>query len=307
DLAPPHRPREPPRRERRGSRPPLVRPVRSHRARTRRPKGSPRLRRRTVLPGARRRGSRRHRARGLRAATLLLARRCSPAFRGPRHRLQGARGRARGRRPGRKSRACPTVQGAGVALDGARAAGEGPGRRASAQARARELSDRGDLPRRRILHACARHANHGLARRRGRVVPDKRRAPRDGPRGQGLQPSAPPRLRRRGHRADAGRPRPPRAARPLARLGARAPRHRREHRLLRAHRRGGVLCGAVLRHGAARGRARAAPLARRPILFQHVGALAPPFLLPLRCRGRRLRAREPGDARPATPRGGQRM
>ena len=42
--------------------------------------------------------------------------------------------------------------------------------------------------------------------------------------------------------------------------------------------------------------ARAAPLARQPLLVQHVGAAAAALLLPLRRRGGRVRAREPGDA-----------
>ena len=81
-------------------------------------------------------------------------------------------------------------------------------------------------------------------------------------------------LRRRRHRPDARRARPPRPPRPLARLGPDAPRHRRQHRLLRADRRGGVLRRALLRHGAARARARAAPLARRPLLVEHLGPAA---------------------------------
>ena len=40
-----------------------------------------------------------------------------------------------------------------------------------------------------------------------------------------------------------------------------------------------------------------APLARRPLLVQHVGPAAAALLLPLRCRGDRVGAREPGDAR----------
>ena len=107
----------------------------------------------------------------------------------------------------------------------------------------------------------------------------------------------PPRLRRRRHRPDARRARPPRPSRPLARLGPDPPRRRRQHRLLRADRRGGVLRRAVLRHGAAPARPPAAPLARRPLLVEHLGAAAAALLLPLR-RGRdRVRAREPRDAR----------
>ena len=71
----------------------------------------------------------------------------------------------------------------------------------------------------------------------------------------------------------------------------------RQHRLLRAHRRGGVLRRALLRHGAAPGRPRAAALARQPLLVQHLGAAAAALLLPLRRGGDRVRAREPRDAR----------
>ena len=121
-----------------------------------------------------------------------------------------------------------------------------------------------------------------LARRRRRVAAHQRRPPRDGADRQGLRAPAPPRVRRRRHRADARRARPPRPPRPLARLGPDAPRRRRQHRLLRADRRGGVLRRAVLRHGAARARARAAPLARRPLLVEHLGPAAAALVLPLR-------------------------
>ena len=87
--------------------------------------------------------------------------------------------------------------------------------------------------------------------------------------------------------------------RPLARLGAGAPRRRRQHRELRPHRRGGVLRRAVLRHGAAPERPRAARLARRPLLLEHLGAAAAPLLLPLRRRRDRVGAGEPRAARPA--------
>ena len=50
---------------------------------------------------------------------------------------------------------------------------------------------------------------------------------------------------------------------------------------LRANRGGGVLRRALLRHGAAAGRPRTAPLAGQPVLFKHVGAFAPEILLPL--------------------------
>ena len=79
--------------------------------------------------------------------------------------------------------------------------------------------------------------------------------------------------------------------------GPAAARHRPEHLRLRAHRRGGVLRRALLRHGAAPGRPRAARLARRPLLVQHLGAAAAALVLPLRRGGRRVRAREPRDAR----------
>ena len=104
----------------------------------------------------------------------------------------------------------------------------------------------------RVLRRRARHAAHRLARRRRRLVPHRRRPPRDGAGRQGLPPLPPPRLRRRRHRPDARRAGPPRPPRPLAGLGPDAARRRRQHRLLRAHRRGGVLRRALLRHGAAR-------------------------------------------------------
>ncbi len=80
--------------------------------------------------------------------------------------------------------------------------------------------------------------------------------------------------------------RPPRPARPLAVLGPGAPRHRAEHLRLRAHPRGAVHVELLRRHGAARGRARAAPLARRPLLVQHLGPPAAAVVLPLRRRCR---------------------
>ena len=43
-------------------------------------------------------------------------------------------------------------------------------------------------------------------------------------------------------------------------------------------------------------RSRAAPLARRPLLVQHLGPAAAALVLPLRRCGGRVRAREPGDA-----------
>ena len=104
---------------------------------------------------------------------------------------------------------------------------------------------------------------------------------------KGYCPLPPPRARRRRHRPDARRAGPPRPPRPLARLGPDAPRRRRQHRLLRAHRRGGVLRGALLRHGAARARPRAARVARRPLLVQHLGPAAAALLLPLRRGGGR--------------------
>ncbi len=63
---------------------------------------------------------------------------------------------------------------------------------------------------------------------------------------------------------------------------------------------------AVLRHGAARRRPRAAHVSRRPLLVQHVGPAAAALVLPLRPGRDRVRARELGDARaaPAAARGG---
>ena len=78
----------------------------------------------------------------------------------------------------------------------------------------------------------------------------------------------------------------------------------RQHRELRADRRGGVLRGALLRHGAAPDRPCAARLPGRPLLLQHVGAAAAALLLPLRPGRGRVRAGEPGDARPRPPASG---
>ena len=80
-------------------------------------------------------------------------------------------------------------------------------------------------------------------------------------------------------------------------VGADPPRDRRQHRELRADRRGGVPRRALLRHGAAPGRPRAARLPRRSLLVEHLGAAAAALVLPLRPGRGRVRAREPGDAR----------
>ena len=72
----------------------------------------------------------------------------------------------------------------------------------------------------------------------------------------------------------------------------------REHRELRPDRRGGVLRRALLRHGAAPGRPRAARLSGRPLLVEHLGAAAAALVLPLRPGRDRVRAGEPRDARP---------
>ena len=137
-----------------------------------------------------------------------------------------------------------------------------------------------------------------LARRGGGLVPRQLGPPRDGARRPRLRPLPPPRVRHGRHREDARHARPRRPARPLARLGAGASRDRRQHRELRADRRGGVLRRALLRHGAAPGRPRAARLPGRPLLVEHVGAAAAALLLPLRPGRDRVRAGEPRDARP---------
>ena len=175
-----------------------------------------------------------------------------------------------------------------------------PGRTAAgrppAQARPRQLPHRARARAEGLLRRRARDAVDRLARRRRRVAARRLRPPRDGARDKGYTPLPPPRLRRRRHRADARSARPPRPPRPLARLGPGAPRRRRQHRRVRADRRGGVLRRALLRHGAAGGRSRAAHLARRPLLVEHLGAAAAALVLPLRRRGDRVRAREPRDA-----------
>ena len=73
----------------------------------------------------------------------------------------------------------------------------------------------------------------------------------------GLRPLPPSRLRRRGHREDARPARPSRPARTVGVLGADPSRDRGEHRHLRADHRGAVPRRALLRHGAARRRPRA--------------------------------------------------
>ncbi len=87
--------------------------------------------------------------------------------------------------------------------------------------------------------------------------------------------------------------RPGRTARALARMGPGPARGRRQHRELRADRRGGVLRRALLRHGAASGGPRAARLARRPLLVEHVGAAPAAVLLQVRPGRGRMGAREP--------------
>ena len=111
----------------------------------------------------------------------------------------------------------------------------------------------------------------------------------------------PPRVRLVDWGNAARRLRPPRPARPLARLGAGAPRL------------GQNICGYVriteeplfvelyCDMEQLERRPRAARLARRPPLLEHLGAAAAALVLPLRRGGRPLRAREPRDARREAP------
>ena len=168
--------------------------------------------------------------------------------------------------------------------------------RRPAQARSRELPHRRPPRQPHVLHGRTRDEGLGLARRCGRLVPHRLRAPRDGARGDRRRALPPSRVRRRRHREDARPARPSRPPRPLGVVGPDPARDRREHRDVRPDHRGAVPRGALLRHGAARRRPRAARLPRRPLLVEHVGAAAAALVLPLRPRRRRVRARQLGDA-----------
>ena len=106
----------------------------------------------------------------------------------------------------------------------------------------------------------------------GDVAAHQRRPPHAGARRQGLRPLSPPGLRADRLGRAAGRARSPGPARPLAGLGAGAPRPGPQPGGLRADPRGGVLRRAVQRHGAARARPRAARLARRRAIPPTPGA-----------------------------------
>src|SRR5581483_3196262 len=121
--------------------------------------------------------------------------------------------------------------------------------------------------------------------------------PRPRARREGLPPSPPRRARARRLGRAARRPRSPCPARPLARLGPPATRPRPQSESVRAHPRGGAVRRALLLHGAARARPRAARLARRRPLVERLGDPAAALVLPVRPRRGRGRARGPRGAR----------
>ena len=227
DLAAAHRPRLPARRRPgRGDRA-LGHPVRADRGRARRPPRVPALRLRAVLAGAgraRRAGPRPHR---LRAAARRLA--------------------------GRRGRATSTTTASSTRTATARCSSPTPTATASSSMPHRDDDDRrpGDRPHRLALpgfrprklghvnlltgrHGASRprfytdvlgHAGGRLARRRRHLVPHQRRAPPDG---AGRQDAGRTSTTSRSTTTTGAtlrrRVRPPRPARPLARLGAGAPR-----------------------------------------------------------------------------------
>ena len=258
--------------------------VRARRARAGRGPGHAGVRLRAVLARARARGAARSRPHGLAAAAVVLAGR-GPRAPGGDGRCQLARTRATTlvvRDPEGFEHHIVAHRDDGdhrpaIARQTSSLAGLRP-----AQARPRQPADRrpgGDDP---VPHRRARDGDRRLPRRRRHLVPRERRAPPDGA-GAGVGAALPPsrvRLLRFRHAAEPLRQRRP--ARPLARMGAAPARHRAEHLRLRADHRGAAARRVLRRHGAARARPRAAALARRPLLVEHVGAAAPALLLPLR-------------------------
>ena len=114
---------------------------------------------------------------------------------------------------------------------------------------------------------------------------------------QGPTPALPPprvRLLRFRHAAEPLRQRRP--ARPLARLGAAPARDRAEHLRLRADHRGAAASSSATSTWSSSSPTTSRALARRPLLVEHVGAAAAALVLPLRRRGRPVRARQPRDA-----------
>src|SRR6185436_18650338 len=85
-----------------------------------------------------------------------------------------------------------------------------------------------------------------------------------------------------------------RPARPVALLGPGPARHRSEHLRLRADHRRTAARRVLRRHGAARARPRAAAMARRPLLVEHVGPAPAALVLPFRRRGRPVPAPDTG-------------
>ena len=222
---------------------------------------SPRLQRRALLPRARR---------GRERLATTISRSSSRAdcpldearahFEAVRCCVGGARGLALRRRPGRPSRpgaAVPCTRHGDRSLAPARASLRDRAPRRRAQARPRQLPHRGHPRRLRFYTEVLGMKAVGLARRGRRLVPRQHGSPRDGARRPRLRPLSPSRVRDGRHREDARHARPRGPARALARLGADPPRDRRQHRELRADRRGGVLRRALLRHGADSGRPRA--------------------------------------------------
>src|SRR6185312_7497466 len=285
----------------------VVHPARADRAGAGRATSLPRVRRRAVLPRARGRRPAGARPHGLRAACDLLASRHRGASRGAGRAPRGAGGLDLARRPGRSRdpvAPAPPARGGGRSLAAARSPLLDGAPRRPAAARARQLPDRRHPRERDLLPRRARDAPLRLARDDGRLVPRRLRTPRDRARRHRLCALPPPRVRRRRHREDARPARPPRAARPLGVVGADTPRDRREHRDVRPDHRGALPCRALLRHGAARRRPRAADVPGRPLLVEYLGPAPAAVVLPLRPAGARVGERELGDARPAAAAGG---
>ena len=276
-------------------------PVRADRGRARRPPRLPALRLRALLAGADRAGRAGPRPHRLRAAPRCLAGRRCPPPRPPRDRARGPRRRAVPRRPRRQRHPADAPPRRRRPAPRHRPHRAGAARLPAAQAGPRQPADRTDGRADRLLHRRAGHARLRPAGRRRHLVPHQLRPPRDGAGRKDAGALPPPRVRHGRLGQPARRLRPPRPARALARLGAGAPRPRPEPVRLRPDHRGAAVRRAVLRHGAAGRRPRAARVAGRPPLLEHLGAAAAALLLPLRRGGRPLRARQPRDARREAP------
>jgi hypothetical protein len=252
-----------------------VPPARARGAAPGRRAGVPRVQRRTPLRRAPRGRHPGVRPRRVRAPSRLLARRGSVRARVGARPDRGARELALARGPGRArdpARAAPTACRGHRPLAAARAAVADGARGRPETAGARQLPHRRSPRERRLLHRRARHAGLGLAGRGRSLVPHRLGAPRDGARRHRRRALPSPGVRRGRHRKDARPARSPRPPRAVGLVGPHATRDRGEHRHVRADHGGALPRRAVLRHGAARRRPRAAGLPGRPLLVQHLGA-----------------------------------